>query len=205
MLSDVSLCGRCVADLPPRHHPLASWLPLSSAERLPVGTWHGVKAHRNSFALFERSRAENDQRHHLLRPRVSLSTLAVASPKHLLSTSTNHYSECLCVCVHVCVCIDYIMCLSVIYPCLFWRIWAFVQLFCECLHAHVSASRILCVYVCVCVWHSRPVLNQSSQYKVRAFVLVVVQPECRLTGWILQPGTPLKIIPCVCVWSNCSL
>lgn len=124
MLSDVSLCGRCVADLPPRHHPLASWLALSGAERLPVGTWHGVKAHRNSFALFERSRTENDQRHHLLRPRVSLSTLAVASPKHLLSTSTKHHSECLCVCVHVCacVCIDYIMCLSVIYPCLFWRI-----------------------------------------------------------------------------------
>lgn len=111
--------------------------------------------------------------------------------------TTQSVSVFVCMCVHVCVLIISCVWVSFIPACFggFELLSSFSVSACM----HMCLHPGYCVFMCVCVWHSRPVLNQSSQYKVRAFVLVVVQPECRLTGWILQPGTPLKLIPCVCV------
>lgn len=92
----------------------------------------------------ERSRAENDQQHHLLRPRAFVRSLASendgAPRKHLLCTSRNCFvsalttvflNQCVCVLIMSCVCV------SLIPDCV-----AVFELLCVC---HV----FMCVFVCV--------------------------------------------------------
>lgn len=147
--------GALLGGSPSTGSPLLGRKPPPS-ERPSAGTWpRGGGGGCSSYE--ERSGAGSDQRHHLLRPRVSVPRGDICFPHQQTAAWPRHSEPFSCL------------------RCIFFEVFPL---------CHVSVCGITDVLstVCVRVGLSRVESNQSPQYKVRAFVSAGVKPECRLTG-----------------------